>query len=411
MRLKFVLLSLCALAACAGADERPCGSAPAGLEKFHAAMAQVEQGKRVQPLSVLYLGDSHIARDDLTGEMRSRWEAIFGPSARMLPPGVAYRYYAPRGFDVAMQGPWKVFSSLRSSDPGPYGVQGFRASASTSEARMTLALATDQKADQLALDLVGSPSGGGLLVTLDDAPPMQIETKAERQGLLQIRLPLNGARKVSVQPAGDGEVGLLGWSLMPSEARLRFDAYGIVSARAKIIDRWDDGIMATQLKSLKPDLIILGYGTNEGFDADASPAALAQHMTGLIKKLQGMAPDASIALLGAFDGARRTGNKEAQNCVPADGDASRAGWITPPRLDQSRDALMAAASQAGAFTWDGSRVMGRPCGTHKWALAEPRLAFTDRVHLKPVGARRAGTALWQALMGHYGTPACRVVNK
>lgn len=411
MRLKLILLSFCALAACAGADERRCGTPPAGLEKFHTALAEVEAGKRAHPLSILYLGDSHIARDDLTGEMRSRWEAIFGPSARLLAPGIPYRYYAPQGFEALMQGPWMIASSLRPNDPGPYGLQGFRVSASAREALMSLALAPEKKADEMLLQLVARPGGGGMLVTLGDAPPMQIETSAEKQRLMQIRLPLNGARKLTLQPAGNGEVMLLGWSLAPSEAKLRFDAYGIVSARASITDRWDEGLLAAQLKSLNPDLIILGYGTNEGFDPGASPAALAQHMTQLIGRLRSMAPQASIALLGAFDGAKRTGVKEAQACVAADGDASHAGWITPPRLDQSRAALMAAASQAGAFTWDGSRVMGRPCGIHKWALAEPALAFKDHVHLKAVGARRAGAALWQALMGQYGTPACRVVNQ
>ncbi len=343
--------------------------------------------------------------------MRQRWEAILGPSSRSLPPpGLPYKYYTPQGFDATMSSAWSVASSLNTADQGPFGVQGFRVSASSSAARMSLALEAGKHADLVQLDIAASPGRGALLMAFDDGPPMRIETRAAKPGLMQISLPLNGARQVSLAPAGDGEVSLLGWALLDSDAKLRFDAYGIVSARASITDRWDGGIMEAQLQALAPDLIILGYGTNEGFDSSASPVALARHMTGLIARLKTMEPDSSIALLGAFDGAKRA-NRDAQSCVPAGGDSAKAGWITPARLDQSRDALMQAGSQAGAFTWDGSRVMGRPCGIHKWALATPPLAFADHVHLKAIGARRAGAALWQALMGHYETSACRMVNQ
>ena len=98
-------------------------------------------------------------------------------------------------------------------------------------------------------------------------------------------------------------------------------------------------------------------------------------------------PYASFALLGPLDGA-----------MQGTGEPCFDGWATPPRLSTVRAALQELADERGAWFWDGADAMGGRCAVHRWAMAEPPLAYADRVHLRPAGAALLGEALWTALM-------------
>src|SRR3546814_5247865 len=67
----------------------PCSPAPTpdGLAHFYDALDGLRADKRPQGVSVLHLGDSHIALDHMTGVLRQRWHSLFGDGGRGLPPG------------------------------------------------------------------------------------------------------------------------------------------------------------------------------------------------------------------------------------------------------------------------------------------------------------------------------------
>ncbi len=88
-------------------------------------MEEVEAGERSKPLTVLHLGDSHIPLDTFTRGLRQRWQARFGDAGRGLMPGVPFRYYAPDGYDIEMEGAWNIASSLPRDASGPSGLLGF----------------------------------------------------------------------------------------------------------------------------------------------------------------------------------------------------------------------------------------------------------------------------------------------
>lgn len=47
--------------------------------------------------------------------------------------------------------------------------------------------------------------------------------------------------------------------------RLRYVSFGLPGATARVMTRWNKSLVRDELKALMPDLIVLGYGTNEGF--------------------------------------------------------------------------------------------------------------------------------------------------
>jgi hypothetical protein len=127
----------------------------------------------------------------------------------------------------------------------------------------------------------------------------------------------------------------------------RYDSHGIVAATAAVTTRWDEAIVRGQVAALQPDLVIFGYGTNEGFNNGLNIPAYREMVSGFLDVIAAAAPQASFALLGPFDGARQ-----------GTGEACQGGWVTPPKLDAVRQALKAEAASRGAFFWDGRALCG-----------------------------------------------------
>lgn len=363
-----------------------CEPAAPGLEKFHTAVNEAEAGGRPRPLTVLHLGDSHISLDGLTRGLRMRWQARFGDAGRGLMPGVPFRYYAPDSYTLSMTGPWEVFSSLPAEAKGVFGIQGFRVEAAAREAE--IALVSEEPLTGIEVEAYGGPEAGAFMLRLGNAAPLRLQMRQAEPGYLRFHVPAANVHEVKLSPAGTGPVVLLGWATLKQAAPgVRYDSHGIVAATAAVTTRWDEAVVRAQIAALRPDLVILGYGTNEGFNNGLDMAAYRALVNGLATLVADAAPGASLALLGPFDGARQ-----------GSGEICEGGWATPPKLDAVRDALREIAAARGAFFWDGGTAMGRRCAADRWARAEPPLMFADRVHLRAAGGELLAASLYRALM-------------
>ena len=391
---KFALGALLAfVSACAAEPHCAEPAAPAGLAAFHAALGDLEAGKR-RTVNILHLGDSHIALDHMTGVLRGDWTRVYGDAGRGLPPGSPYRYYAPQGYKVLMTGPWDVASSLKVDAKGPFGISGYRISSSSAAARTTIEK-EGGTFDDVEIEAMGGPSSGSLMVALDGKAPSRFSTRALRTGLLRFRVHAASAHRLEIRPAGDGEITLLGWALITGRPGIRYDSYGISGATLDVVGHWSEDVVDAQIAALKPDLVILGYGTNEGFNDQLDLRAYAAKLETLIVRLKRLSPRASIVVLGPLDGARKARGGGEPTCG--------GGWTTPPKFAGLRDVQRSVAAKQGAFYFDLSVVMGGTCGIAHWASATPPLAWPDRVHLRTDGARRAGLTLLRALMPHTKT--------
>jgi lysophospholipase L1-like esterase len=377
---------------------------PAGLFEFYQDLSDLDAGRRVRPVTVLHLGDSHIALDDLTGAMRQKWQALFGDGGRGLAPGVPYRYYAPHSYAVRMEGGWTMTSSLRADAKGPFGMTGYRAEATSSDAVMVLTSPHD--IGGIEIEAYGGPDGGSVMLTLGHAAALRLSTRAARAGPVFLNVPAANVHEVSLRLAGDGPVRLLGWSMFAGRAPdgekrrpgVRYDSYGISGATLDVTGHWNDEVVEAEMARLTPDLIILGYGTNEGFNDSINVDAYRKRFEAFVMRLERLAPQASILSLGAFDGARRVKAGDTSSC----GD----GWRTPPKLGLLRDAQREVMERRGHAFFDGAAFMGGVCSMSHWVNSAPPLAWPDHVHLRPEGARRAGAAIWQWIMRAYPTRSC-----
>jgi hypothetical protein len=256
-----------------------------GLQKLCRRGAQV-------PVEILHLGDSHTAGDVFSGYLRDRFQREFGAGGRgMLPAGVPFKWYQPQQLKVsrAKQGNWKHQNSFKRKHQGPFGVTGFRAIGNQSNQRVVLSATKRRPFEMFKLEVRTLAGGGGLNVKVGDAPVARLSTRrganksATSKNLLHWIEPLRdsggkvlpyaehtffyrkGTKRVEVWPVGDGPVELLSWSVRRGRPGVLYHSQGVVGATAEIIRRWEPQLVEAELKQMRPDLILLAYGTNEGF--------------------------------------------------------------------------------------------------------------------------------------------------
>ena len=398
---------------------RSAGSGQSALRKFRNAVRRYKKDPKNRRLTILQLGDSHTAGDHLSGMMRELLQRRYGSAGRgMLAAGAPYGYYRPYQVHVTQSKGWRVFRSRRDGASAPIGITGYSVRSSDSDDVIVMQMKGYKTFQRIEIEFMKGPSSGDIVVKVGRARNV-IRTRARRwyQDRAVIILPRSSAR-VEISPKGNGSVYLLSTSLYrKSNGGVAYISHGISGETAKVIDYWRRSIVRWQLQWLKPDLIILAYGTNEGFNHKLDLEGYARNYRRRLRFLKWAAPSASIVVLGAPDAARlpswcgRGAKREAYSCRGLSSShaanyssliASRSKelcyWHAPPTLSKVRNIQRRIARREGAYFYDWSRVMGGRCGMNKWAKASPALAFTDRVHMRAAGYDISAASLLRALL-------------
>ena len=412
------------------------------LKPLRTSLTRLCSGESKVPVEVLHLGDSHTAGDVFTGYLRDRFQAEFGAGGRgMLPAGVPFKYYRPRQLKVSRAQSWKHHNSVRRKSSGPFGVTGFRAVGDKANQRVVLASRTPDPFQMFKVEVRTRKDGGALNVKIGNAPPATLSTRTTTYSRRSNgafahwteplrtrnggRLPYvehtffvpKGARQVEVWPVGDGPVELLSWSLRDGRPGVLYHSQGVVGASAEIVKRWDRTLVRAELSRLRPSLVVLAYGTNEGFNDRLDLSRYRHSVRRTLRTLREAAPYAAFAVAAPPDAARmpkhcpRAARKTAtcrplsrseqlnyQKLIRAKSPAL-CRWHAPPNLARVRGVMAELARDEGYFYWDWSEVMGASCGIEGWVKRKPKLAHGDRVHLTNRGYKRSADSLYKALRG------------
>ncbi|MFY8105791.1 MAG: GDSL-type esterase/lipase family protein [Elstera sp.] len=395
------------------------GSGP--LAGFFTELAALERGERQEPLLILQLGDSHTAGDRFSGRLRERLQAQFGASGRgALPPAVPFDYFRPQGVQITASPGWIISRAGAAKPEGLFGVSGFRARATKPGDRAMLTSTEEAGFDTLLLTVLRQPLGGTLELEIDGQRLPAISTAAEtgpQVARLSIPVP-PGSRQAILTARADGPTDLLAWGSLRQKPGVVLEAHGTVGATIKLLRRFDATTLAFELTDRRPDLILLAFGTNEGFQDGWTADGYSAEAAAALADLRRAAPGIDIAVIGPPDGNRlaTSGCSPAatRQCLapgqpvppqPAVKPGARkpvaaCRWAIPPNLGMVRQTLSSLAVREKLFFWDWSQVMGA-CGANAWALQDPPLAGQDRVHYRPEGYARAADALYDQLMADF----------
>jgi lysophospholipase L1-like esterase len=191
-------------------------------------------------------------------------------------------------------------------------------------------------------------------------------------------------------------VDVLAWTVTRGRRGVFYANLGTVGASVDLMDTWDPGLLRQDLAHLAPSLIVLAFGTNEGFRDSTDPAGYAAIFANRLRELHAAAPGAALLVLGPPDGYRRRGKKST--APPACGDPN---WTEPPNLAPIREVQRSVAAREGAYFWDWQAAMGGACSMLRWAATKPPMAAPDHVHLFEPGYQATAEALFRAIMDGY----------
>lgn len=175
-------------------------------------------------------------------------------------------------------------------------------------------------------------------------------------------------------------------------AGVRLLEVGRVGATLRDMEGWSDGEVSGGPERGAADLVILAFGTNEGFEDALDAAAYEFLLRSQIGRLRRLAPGASLMILGAPDALR----------AGAGGGCSADGLrAPPPSLALVRDVQRRVAADMGVAFWDWHGRMGGDCSADRLALRAEPYVRGDRVHFTSAGADWIGGVLAGDLLAAY----------
>jgi hypothetical protein len=388
--------------------------ADVALGHFFSALGDLETGQSKHPVTILHVGDSHIAADRFSGSLREQFQSRFGDAGRgLLMPSL----YLARGVKFDRGGKWKVALSTSGAE-GPFGITGAKVSAGDRAAWIRLTM-KDKPFSWCEITMDSGPKNGTVMFSLD-GQIKEASTYGESTSWRNIRLE-GSARELLIRPKGDGQVTIHSIAIGGSKPGVRYINLGLPGATALTPLRWDPSYLKNDMERINPDLIILSYGTDESFDDDLDIRDYEAQVSVAISRLRRVAPSASILLIGPPDVAvmpkfaSRSGRASdvCRDVSPAERanyqklikaeDPRLARWHPPRNLTAVRASLRRLAAAHNAFFWDWSKPMGGPCGIHAWVYSKPPLAAKDHIHLTEEGSKRSARLLFREVMTAYDT--------
>ncbi len=368
---------------------------PEALNGVFEALAQAEAGLGRAPVHILQIGDSHTAGDRITGKLRAALQARFGDGGRgVLPPGVPYDGYAPLQVEVTASG-WNTTLAPLAGHAGyvrdGVGLTGVQAI--TVQAGSTLTLRLDRPVSRPGrVELCGTGPGRLQVAAGNETWPVTFDDG----GCATLR-PERDHRQVELQ-ALDDSLSLHSVRLTSASGGVELSNLGVVGATIRDLAARDQRVVARELAAWRPALIVLAFGTNEGFDDGLEPRSYEALLRGQVVRLRRLAPGASLMILGAPDALR---NGVTNGCS-ADGRRS-----PPPSLAVVRDVQRRVAADMGVAFWDWHGRMGGDCSADRLAMRGEPFMLRDRVHFSSAGADWIGGVLHADLMTAYDAWSAR----
>jgi lysophospholipase L1-like esterase len=364
-------------------ESQPIVDARGNLARFRAALALARSGGRLT--RILYLGDSAVVGDELTGALRERLQRRYGDGGHgFLPAGRPWPWYTHA--DVRHQGSGWAYTSVArpaSRTDRLFGIHFLRATA-TGPASALWGTATSgpvgRNVSRFELFHLAQPGGGKLRLRVDDGAPRTLGTTAEspRAAYQSIDLP-DGPHTLSLEAAGDGPVDVFG-ATMERVSGVVVDAIGINGAHSIHFLQGDTALLHEHLRHRPPALLAVQLGTN--MSNGLSATRHGDRMVALMRRLQAAAPDAACLLISPPDRARRR----------PDGTEGTPDYIPAVVAQTAR-----AARETGCAFWSAYAAMGGEGSFVRWRAHE--LAGRDEAHLTRGGYARLGRMLDQALTG------------
>lgn len=372
------------------ASASPCTGPVCNLESLRPYFAKLGAARgegRQRPVHIIQIGDSHTAGDVLAGGWRELLQAQAGNGGRgVLPPGRPYEGYFTRGVTASMSPGWQLAATFgKGSVPrNPMlGLSSFNITSTVPGATIGLVAEPAMAFDRFVLCAMAGIRADSVTVRTgegDQAIDLTSDIAEPRCTTLKFAEPQTAVNVI----ADHGPVTITSWATFHDNGGVALSNLGIVGSQLLHFSRTDDDVLAEEFKAYAPDLIVLAFGTNEGFGPSVDAAAIEEMLRSQIARLRSISHGTPILLLGAPDALSRNPalRGSAVNCRTI---AGVAPVFPPPGLAQVRAVQRKVADDLGIAYWDWQARMGGTCFAQRWVNRAPPLMRGDYVHFTTPG--------------------------
>lgn len=356
------------------------------LQRFYAALHSTERRDPGAVTRILHYGDSPTTADLITADVRALFQKEFGDAGHgFVLVAKPWAWYGHRGVTVKGSG-WKIepanTAELRDGQYG-LGAVSFRGGPGASS-KITL---KDPGHTQFEVAWLSQPDGGSFQVAADGQTVGTIDTASPvmTPSFQTFTVP-SGFSEVSIGGV-TGRVRLYGVRLMKDAPGVEYSSMGVNGAAITILARnvgeehWGE-----QLRHVKPNLVVINYGTNESVYAKYVDTAFEIELVRAVKRVRKAVPEAAILIMSPMDRGERLPSGEI-------------GTVSP--LSRLVALEQRVAAEHGCAFFNTFEAMGGPGTMGRWYMAEPRLVGADLIHPMPAGAKIVGNLLYKSLQSGY----------
>src|SRR5262249_14637020 len=154
---------------------------------------------------------------------------------------------------------------------GEFWLSGFNAVASGEGQTMMFAADHAVTFDMIEIGVVRQPGGGAIDIRLDGKVESHYDLDAPQIDPVVIRMLPNRAatervKQISVALTRAGTVSLSSIALYNRRIGVTYNSVGYPGATVGIINKFDDRLFASELRRIDPQIVVLSFGSNEGFN-------------------------------------------------------------------------------------------------------------------------------------------------
>jgi hypothetical protein len=350
-----------------------------------------------KPIHIMMIGDSLTAGDMISNGWRGQLDSVFGSAGRgVVDGGRPYKGYITWGIDAQNSPGWSVngiFGNFWQGDAGPaVGLSGYTKTATRAGEYMTLE-AEDARYtfDRFVLCGQAGPFNGSVMVSLGhDNAIIPFFAEAPRPICREVNTSQPVA-SVVVRTLEDKPVQINSMGTFRRQSRgITLSNLGVPGSQFSHAGRKNDATMFAEFQAYKPDMVVVSFGTNEGFNASLDIGEYQNDLVRQVRQLQTMLPDdVPIMLMGPPNAMTRS------SAIAYAGAASpvscETGLLVPGNIRHVSSVQRYVAQQMGLVFWDWGMAMGGPCAMYSWRAAG--WAAQDAIHFKKEGGLQLGAIL------------------
>jgi lysophospholipase L1-like esterase len=340
-------------------------------------------------IGILQLGDSHTAADFFTGVLRRMLQERYGDggSGYMIVgrPHVGVRSDTIKVTDTG----WTYEALQKSTDTTDFALSGFNAVVEGEGKTLTFVADHPLPSDIWEVEALRQPGGGGIDILVDGIVKRSVNLDGAASEHLLISMPVRlGTQRLTITTTKPGDVSIASVANYNRAKGLIYHSVGFPGATIDILNKFDEKIFTAELRRLAPQIVVLAFGSNEGFNDNLDLDRYAKNYALAAAKIRYALPRAIIVIVGPPDGGRKPTSASAGPCP----------WQTPAKLNGVRDVQRELAREQNLVYWNWASIMPLECGAHQWAQKTPPLMAKDHLHFSRDGYKQSAEQFLSVLI-------------